>query len=375
MLDRAVPLIADQAAPLQPILLVLMGSASSGEASAVTLRDRILPLSDLDLGLFVARPVAPVERARLRDGLREALAPAVRELGFTHDPIDLGIYEQGYFARMPLTLEMATLVSRPCVLWGDPSCLAGRRGEAPPIFEPLRLVLNRITEAVLPPGGPADPGWLGARPPRWAAEAAPFDWRTAHRWAKLVLDLEQAHLAAHGLLVPSIRGRDGGLDSAGGVPWTRWRLQPSWPPPEFAALETARLAHRTIAAVARRAGVPDFDPGDRAHWRRLLALEPGEGRERLRRWVRLFRARPSSAALRQGVPWAGRAWPASLAALAVALAWIDASGAGSGDEGERLRALLVREAPSCQDLPVARWDDSWARALGAWVEWVRAAGG
>jgi hypothetical protein len=374
LLERAVPRVLEQAAPLRPRLLVLMGSAASGEAAGVAARDGLLPLSDLDLGLFVAARVAPAERARQRADLRAALAPTVRELGLTHDPIDLGCYEQDAFTRLPLTLELATLVTRPCVLWGDASCLAARRHEAVPLFEPLRLVLNRVTETLLPAGNPVDPGWLEAGGPRWAAEPVEADWRAAHRRAKLVLDLEQAHLAAHGLRVPSIRRRRELLASPAGERWTPWRLRPAWPPPDAATHETTCLARETLEVIARRAGLAAFDPGDRRHWGRLLALETGTARERGRRWARLVRARPSLAGVALASRWAASAWPASLAALAVTLAWIDAQGAGPGD-GARLRGRLVREAPSCQDLPVARWDAAWARALGAWVEWVRAAGG
>lgn len=377
LLERAVPHVVELAAPLRPRLLVVMGSAAAGEAVAVAAREGLLPLSDLDLGLFVAGRVLPAERARVRAELRAALAPTVRELGLIHDPIDLGCYSLEAFARQPLTLELATLVVRPCVLWGDPACLAGRRRDAVPPFEPLRLVLNRVTETLLPAGEAVDPDWLGAAAHAWAPEPVEADWRRAHRCAKLALDLEQAHLAAHGLLVPSIRRRGELFASrvGEGEDWVAWRLRPGWPPPgDTRSGETARLARATLDRIARGAGLDEFDPADRRHWRRLLALETGTARERGRRWARLLRARPTRTSLALASRWAGSAWPASLAALAVTLAWLDARGAGPGD-GARLRAWLVREAPACQDLPVPHWNGAWARALGAWVEWVRAAGG
>ena len=75
LLEQAIPRIVERAAPLRPRLLVLMGSAASGEATAVAAREGLRPLSDLDLGLFLSVAVAPAERARQRAELRTALAP------------------------------------------------------------------------------------------------------------------------------------------------------------------------------------------------------------------------------------------------------------------------------------------------------------
>jgi hypothetical protein len=362
-----------------------MGSAAHGEAVAVATREGVAPLSDLDLGLFVDTPVAPAERERLRAGVREALAPAVRRAGLTRDPIDLGVFSVRHLPALPLTLELAGLAARPQVLWGDPAALAARRGEPVPRFEPLRLLLNRVVEALVPADGDPEPQLTGPDPVAWGLEPQWGDWVRAHRWGKLVMDLDHARLAAGGVLEPSIERRSRLLAESGPAElrsmreaWRSWRARPAWPPPEVRLPALAEAAGETLRAVVERPGAPAFRPGDPAHWRRLLALETGDRRERARRWWRLLRARPrtvgSGAALRLAVRWAPHAWPASLAALGTTLTWLDAHARAADADPAALRGLLVREVPSCQDLPGDAWSEAWARALAEWVGWVRAAG-
>ncbi|MCK4414460.1 MAG: hypothetical protein KAY32_13045 [Candidatus Eisenbacteria sp.] len=417
LLGEAIPWVVERNARLQPRLLLLMGSAAVGEASGVRCAGRILALSDLDLALFTERPGSADWKPATRIALTEVFGARVRALGLTDDPLDIGLFPLPFFARMPLTLELAEAIGHGARLWGETGCLDIRRGELPRTFEALRLLGNRVRETLLPPLGR---GWLTFDPPSapaWGAAPDAAAWHEAHRWGKLVLDGAKAFLAAEGDLEPSLRARcrwlgaaeepgRGGEAAGAQAPaalqarldpealrqierWTAWRLAPAWPPPPIELGAIARVGRAVLARTAAAGGIPDISLPSRATWLRLLSQEGGSARERLRSWSRLCRTRgpgdPREAGLRLAIGWGRRAWPVSLATLALAAAWLaaidgadeDGAGAGDGDgdgHGYALRRWLRAEIPHCRGASRASWDDSWSEAFRRWFAWLAAAG-
>ena len=399
LLDVAVPRIIDHVKDLQPRLLVLMGSAAAGEASGVAMGEmggaagesEILPLSDLDLGLFVERPSTAARRRELQRFLDGALEERICELRLRHNPLDVGIFPLFFVTRMPLTLELAEVMRQPIVLWGDTSCLDPLRFRIPRPFEALRLLTNRAVEAFLPAGveTPLDP--VGLAPNAWTSQPGREDWVEAHRWSKSVLDGGKALFAAHGVHEVAVGRRCemlageedllAGVDPAGEIrrmleTWTAWRLAPVWPPPAPARSALAGLGTEVVRVVLRAVGRDSFEVGQAGAWRALLGNEGGDPRERLRRWMWLMGTRPPQlsllAAIRLAARWVPVGWPGSLGTLAVGLARISAGGAGTG--AEELRALLAREIPFCRLLPTGEWNDDWWRALARMIQWIRNAG-
>ncbi len=358
-------------------LLLLMGSCAVGEASGVPLSGRLLPLSDLDLGLFLDRGPSSSEAAALRRALAERLAPTVARLGLVRDPVDLGIYDLEFARRMPPTLELLEAARRPVALSGDPAPLIGPAGDAPRAFEGARLALNRLAEALAPDPPPGDDGVAGPRiggwgpygeeAAAWPPAANPELWQAAHRASKLPIDLHKAAQAVAGRLVASIEERaallkapaegdaaaDGELASLLGD-WYRWRLDPCWPPPALPTAPLVGLVRQVLDGAAGAAGQTGFDPSSPTAWRALLASEGGPERERIRRWQRMLTARPAGMgpgrALRLALAWLPRgAWPRSLALVTFAAAWLEQK-AGRGGES---------------DLGRARSMVHWANAAGA----------
>ncbi len=383
LLERSLPIILAAAQDWRPRALLILGSAAWGEASGVAIDDHYLPLSDLDLGLIVESPVSPQQRDRLRRELSDNVRPWIAELRLTADPLDLGFFDLPYLPRMPRTLELAEVFSRPRLLWGDAACLSAAGARIPPPFEALRLLCNRVIEWLAAAPGEAS-SQRGMTPPVWPASPAECTWRYAHRWGKLVLDEGKAWLAAQGVHESALRARDellrarlGGQTAAMITTWTAWRLAPHWPPPPVDLGALAALGQAVVGAVARDAGIESFDGAQRAHWLRLLAQEGGPHRERLRRWVRVVRTRPAgisrTRALRMASRWAHVAWPASLVGLGVCLAWLDAAGPARG-VSRALHARLAREVPLCDDLPVSAWNEAWVEALRGLAAWMRSAG-
>ncbi len=376
-LDRALHALAGEAAAYvreqaagltstSPLLLVL-GSAASGEATGVELGHRLLPLSDLDLGLFLEHGVTPDASRRVRQGLAERLHPVVERFGLTDDPVDLGIYDLGFVRRMPPTLELCEAGRAPRALIGDPAPLQALGAEPPRPFEALRLALNRLAEgfADAAPGGPAASAggtWAtDAGGTAWPDEPDASAWRAAHRAAKLPTDLLKALLAARGTLVPALSQRltlvgaaleqarllDQALEGWGGSTpsdllsaWIRWRLQPVWPPPPLPLGAVAHLARAVLGEVSAQLGAAPAESRRPGTWRRLLAAEDGPARERWRRWQRMVRCRPAGISASEAwgcaMRWAPRgAWPASLAVLAFGLAWLGARAGAPPRDSER----------------------------------------
>ncbi len=344
LLDIAIPCLRELTADLSPAALLLMGSASVGEAIGVRAGERYLPLSDLDLALFLDTPISGSQVAGLRSALSAALTPEVEAQGLAHDPVDLGVYSAPYLARLPITLELIDAAREPQLLWeGLGATLLSRCVlERPPPFEALRLVMNRIVE-------------IGSAPP------APTDWHEAHRWSKLILDSAKAHLAFRGHHSPAFAGRLALLDQLKinpGIPrealseWAAWRTTPVWPPPAVPLRDLACSAATLLGEMLADGATP----------RGVLSLEGGAARERLRRWRLMLASRPPEigalAALRFALDWGMSAWPASLAILAYSVNWMETAGAplppGIG-------SLIARRIPMCHATLV-----DWSRAAGAW---------
>jgi hypothetical protein len=395
LLTRSLHHLIDAAGPLRPRALLLMGSAACGEAVGVHVPEGgWLALSDLDLGLFVERTASAIERERLQAGLREALAPVLRELGLSASPIDAGIYSLSRLRGIPRTLELAEIDTQTMLLWGDRDAIAERLGPLDLAFEAQRLVLNRVVEAIAPPPAAGDLALAPPTCPVWREVPGHEDWRAAHRWAKLPLDMAKAASMLRGAHAPSCSQRlawfereaaSGTMDlGALGSPdllaqvrdWTAWRLQPAWPPPGVDVRPIAAGIAALLEQAARGDGIEPLMPASRAAWLRALAREGGGGWERARRWKRLLARRQRGVALPRALGFAwrwGRVWPATLVTCAVATAWIAA--AGEDPRARELRALLAREMPICQDLGEASWDEAWSRALQRLLVWVREAGG
>jgi hypothetical protein len=394
LLTEAVPRILERNARLQPRLLLLMGSAAVGEASGVAIGGEWLPLSDLDLALFTERPGAHDWGPRMRRTLEADLGAHRQALGLTVNPLDVGLLPRAFYARTPLTLELAEALTHGVVLWGDAALLAPRRGELPRRFEALRLLGNRVRETLLPPGEASALRFDPPAGPAWASTPGPEAWREAHRWGKLVLDGAKAYLAAGGLLEPSLAKRAARLAQGAGTlapldaaaaeqvrRWSAWRLEPAWPPPPLALDAVARVGLGVVTPAAVAAGARDWPAPDRAVWRRMLAEEGGAPRERLRCWLRLARRggppQAPGAGLRLALAWGARAWPVSLATLALSSVWFAAIAdreAAAGDAGAALRDWLRGALAPCRRASAHGWDASWARGLEDWFTWLAAAG-
>lgn len=388
LLDAAVPRIMERARPHRPRLLLLMGSAAVAEAGAVRLEDRILPLSDLDLGLFTEKAPGGAERRELSAWVERGLRETVQKLRLAHNPIDLGLFPLPFIRKMPITLELCDAARDPVVLAGDPQALGDLAGAEPRPFEALRLLFNRVVETLRPHGEAAD-GPLISAPPLWRENPSAEDWRRAHRWSKLVIDPGKALLAASGRLEPSMRKRLGLLErmpaegpaAHEGYPpalrdWTGWRLAPVWPPPELPLRVLAHLAWQLTGAVARRLGMERFSPDERGAWQRLLSAEGGPLRERARRWRHMVRRRPQGLSARRALlmalRWGPRVWPASLASLAFTLVWMEAAGALPG--APELRWLIAHEIPACKSGEAPVGGAAAERRVAEMVRWVRMAG-
>jgi hypothetical protein len=392
LLSRSVRPLLDAAVSLRPRALLLMGSAACGEAVGVRLPEGgWLALSDLDLGLFVERTASAIERERLRASLEEALAPVLRELGLGASPVDAGIYTLSRLREIPRMLELAEIETQTVPLWGDRGEIGKRLGPLDRAFEVQRLVLNRVAEAIASPDGLALAAPLC---PVWREAPGQQDWRTAHRWSKLPLDLVSAIGVLRGVHAPSCAQRLAWLEREAasgtgdlgdiGAPdllvqvrdWTAWRLQPAWPPPRIDPRAIAAGITALLEEAGRAHGSGPLIPASRPSWLRELAREGGSGRERVRRWRRMLAHRPPGVSLARALRFAwrwGRVWPATLATCAAACAWVAAA---NGDpHAKELRALLAREVPVCQDLSHESWDGAWSRALQRLLVWVREAGG
>ena len=356
VLSPAIEWIRASASRFRPRVILLMGSAACGEANGVLHDGQLLPLSDLDVGIFVDEMGGPPERARFREALAAEMAPIAREAGLAHNPVDAGFISLPNLARMPVTLEMCETARRPCVLDGDAKALRMLIKTEPAPFEGIRLLFNRVAELMMA-GPAADESW-----PR---VPGPKDWRRAHVTSKLVLDICKAFMAIHGHLEPSIQRRmehierplceQSVTDAAGLLTligrWARWRLSPSWPPPGVDGSELARLAERVLVDGARASGLARYSLGDAASWKPLLGREGGPGRERLRRWGRMLRVRPNGcswvSAARFARAWGGAAWPGSLAALLLCLYWTETYlRAGlKGTQGGQLWSATLTSSP------------------------------
>ncbi len=321
---------------LTPRLTLLMGSAACGEASGVRLPGGWLPLSDLDLGVFVEGETDEARCSQLAGELRDAVEPVVAAEGLLSNPVDLGFASVSLLERVPPRLELYEAAADPRVLSGDPQVLEPLRQRDAPPFESLRLILNRIAETIVAEGTAES----GEGAPTWPEnDPGVEDWRRAHRWAKFVHDFGKAHLAARGQLVASFRQRLELLETRGAEPaviadyraWTGWRLAPTWPPPPVDVGALARLAAETTRRVyADATGAGAFHAEDRRTWQRLLRSEGGAGRERARRWEWFVRRRPGGIRKRAVLPlalrWGAYAWPGSLVTLALALTWMHREG-------------------------------------------------
>jgi len=412
LLRAATPWVLAQAArhARSPALLLVLGSAAGGEASAAPVGQRLLPLSDLDLGLFLERGLTDGQAARIRRELAEHLQPLVDRHRLTCNPVDLGIYDLGFVRRMPPTLELCEAARAPRVLGGDPAALRGLPVLEPPPFEALRLALNRLAESFAEPAVPAAPAPSATpaapgpsatpaapglpAPSDWPAEPDEAAWRRAHRCAKLPADLLKALLAARGTLEPSLARRltlaRPALVAAGLVPgrpdrwggqdgvrcleaWIGWRLAPRWPPPMLPLGGVADLFRAVLAAVCERLGVAPPAAEHPQSWRAVLAAEDGPARERLRRWQRMLGRRPAGvglpAALRLAWPWAPRgAWPASVALLMFGLAWLAVADApGQGVQPRAAEGVQPGAAAAAAESALARGRGMvhWARFAGA----------
>jgi len=374
-----------------PSLLLILGSAASGEATGVPLGAQLLPLSDLDLGLFLAEGPTNEQADALRRELADHLRPAIARLALTHDPVDLGIYHLDFVRRMPPTLELGEAARSPRVLAGDPELLRGLAAPAPLPFEALRLALNRLAEAFAelePAAWRSGPhaAVLNGELRDWPAEPDASTWRWAHRYAKLPVDLLKALLAARGTLEPSLArrvvlarpalraagldpgepGRWAGLDAAVSIEaWIRWRLAPQWPPPRLPLGGIGDMTRAVLAAVCQQLTCQPPVADRPQTWAAVLAAEGGPTRERLRRWMRMVAHRPAGvgrkAALHMALRWAPRqAWPGSLALLAFGLSWLAA--AEDPDPARLPRAL---EAGAETALNRGRGMVHWARSAGA----------
>lgn len=372
VLDPARGWIEAHADAFEPALILLMGSAAYGEAAGVPFeedgRRRYLPLSDLDVGIFVRRMGTVAERDAFRRALRAACEPPARRAGLTGCPIDAGFISLPELRRMPMTLEICEIARRPFVLAGDPGVLRDWIKAEPAPFESVRLLVNRVAELLRTrldsPGAPA------ARPPRagdtWVRVPEPRDWRGAHQCGKLVLDACKAYLALHGTLEGSVQRRLAELDGPlcrQSIPdaeallatiraWGDWRLAPAWPPPGADGRVLARLAERILVDGTRACGVRAFAFDDGRSWRALLGCEGGPSRERARRWARLVRGRPPGCslpwALRLACSWGASCWPATLGSFALCLYWTETylrAGLDPGG-GPSLWAEVLREKPS-----------------------------
>jgi len=324
--------IRNSASDFRPRVILLMGSSSCGEANGVLHDGRLLPLSDLDVGIFVDRMGTLRELNRFREALAAEMAPIAREAGLAHNPVDAGFISLPELVRMPATLEMCEAARRPCVLDGDANALRPLIKTDPAPFEGIRLVFNRVAEMMM------------ARPSAdesWPHVPGVEDWRRAHVTSKMVLDFCKAFMAIHGNLEPSIKRRMEHMqrplceqsvpDAAGLLSligwWATWRLSPSWPPPQVDGTELARLAERVLIDGARASGLARFSLGEAETWKQLLACEGGPGRERLRRWSRMIKTRPIgcswAGALGFARSWGTSVWPGSLAALLICLYWTE----------------------------------------------------
>ncbi len=409
LLGAATPWVLERAArhTRAPALLLVLGSAACGEAGAVSLGGKLLPLSDLDLGLFLETGLTGEQAAGVRRELARHLQPVVDRHRLTRDPVDLGIYDLGFVRRMPPTLELCEAARAPRVLGGDgdPAALGATSPPEPPPFEALRLALNRLVEAFAEPAPPitpvrpASPDWPPASiTPDWPAVPDEASWRRAHRCAKLPADLLKALMAARGALEPSLArrlalvrptlaaaglepgrpDRWGGQAAAGVIEaWIAWRLRPQWPPPALAASGIADLTRAVLAAVCGRLGRPLPQADRPGSWRALLAAEGGPERERIRRWRRMRARRPAGgvgplAALRVALRWApSGAWPASLALLAFGLAWLEQADEPSAGVPPAAGALEPRV--DARRAAAAPAESALARGLGM-VHWARFAG-
>ena len=374
VLTPTITWLEEHTAPFEPEVILLMGSAAYGEANGVRLPGgegaRFLPLSDLDIGIFVRRMGSPAERERFGRRLREALEPHAMRAGLTECPVDAGFISLPALARMPATLELCEVARRPYVLSGRPEILGDWIPADAAPFEAVRLLINRVCELLsgsLRPGPPRPTsgtegwdggraggwaeGWAGGRAGGWAGGRAggrvegwvsapgPLDWKQAHRTSKLVLDFGKAFMALHGVLEPSVQRRLPLIEQALGDPsipeaaelavmmrwWSEWRREPTWPPPQASGRPLARLAERGLRDGAQACGVRAFSLEDEASWRAVLGCEGGPWRERTRRWWRMVARRPSQCplgeALRFAHSWGASCWPATLGALLLCLHW------------------------------------------------------
>jgi hypothetical protein len=386
LLDAALPRLLAWAEPLRPRGLLLLGSARWGEAVAATLPDgRWLPLSDLDLGLFVDVAATSNQHARLRELCMEIGEVSAR-LRLARNPLDVGLYPLSALHEIPRTIELDEAIRAPHALWGEVHGLEQRCGPFDAHFEALRLILNRVLEVATPPGGGGRYALHAPMDSAWPGTPDAEDWFEAYRRVKLPIDCAKALLARHGIASPTVSGRVGDLERAaregcvrppagGGNAQlrtaVRWRSAPAWPPPRLEVEELAALSRAYLAEIE-----PAVLAADRRAWAHLLRRERGAPRERLRRWRRMLAHRPPGVsayrAARFGWRWS-RAWPASLIMLGVAAAWVLA--ATRDPRGQALRALLVREFPVCEDLTDEEWTAAWSAALPRLQHWARTAGG
>ncbi len=408
--------------------VLLLGSGAVGEATGVDLARypvRIgdsskpvlssgwMPLSDLDVALICNKTTEYADLYQLTTQLDQVLATESTRLGLNHNPVEIGILPLTSLKRSLLSLELCEAVREPVVLAGDTGVFSELDAAQVHPFELVRLVMNRVVET-LAVGGEA--GVVPAEASRNSPEASRSEWTGAYRACKLGLDFGKVILAARGELEPSFRARGERLRASfdreqfpGAVKigemltsLTRWREAPSWPPPEFPATTHVSLANETLATVCRALDITleqlnGIKPA--GVWQRVLALEKGSPRERLRAWLYLARSRPHQMSLTltvlQTYGWALRSWPASLARLSMLLLWCQAvaesgedkdpennwlriSGRGAEQFAGRLPGLPAKNQDTSAD-DYYQWPKSWEKTPGLnhaldFLNWTKRAG-
>lgn len=405
LLELAVSTVSTALVHQGDYLLLLMGSGAYGETCGVMVENRLLPLSDLDLLIIMPERYDPSLHKRLQQELDRVLAGVVEQERLTHNPIELGMGTVANLKSIPLTLEMLEAVIKPQVLCGDAAMLAplmpvALRGPTP--FEALRLLMNRVAETLVP-REMTDITLAGMRMNQTIAPATESpvpipmpmvtDWHETYRQGKLLLDMGKALLAARGELEPSLAKRNGRLATLitdlrpGSEPlietltsWTHWRLAPSWPPPPLSMAVIAEMADLLITTLGDRLPLPAIGASDRAAiagWRRVLALETGPFKERLRRWVYMARKRPVSVSSPQmtvlALRWLGAAWPGSMASLMILLFWMTRIGMGTNRESLGRRGDCVKSL--VKEIPARRADgEPLEKKLAEYLLWARRAG-